>query len=110
MNDDFNPDLTPEEKRRQLGLVSGHTAASLRLMSAMAAGEQDSVMREIAEIDAAGNGLTVVAAIAAMAARLAYELGARTGTEAQDWLDRVALGLLDQADETAAARDDEGNS
>ncbi|WP_068179685.1 hypothetical protein [Mycobacterium sp. UM_CSW] len=104
MTDD---DPTPEEKRRQLAQIPPDTASALRLAAAMATADTPAANVVIDELVASGRGLLVLAAMGSMASRLAYELAARAGNTADEWLHAVALGLLDETQAIAAALDDD---
>jgi hypothetical protein len=101
-----HPDLTPEERRRQLDTIPADIAPALRLTSAMAAGDAPASHAIITEIGASGRAVVVLTAMAVMATRLAHALQERCGFDADGWLHLAALELLDEAEATRAALED----
>lgn len=88
----------PEEQRRLLRDIPGDASVAFRLVSSLSDGDGEAANAVMAEIFTGPRAMQVTAVLASMVSQLADELARRAGDTADDWLDAVALSMMDRAD------------
>ena len=100
----MNPDdwPSPEEQKLMLATIPTDAAAALRLVTAMAEGDVAASNAQIEEIASSLRGMYVLAAMASLTSRLAFELAERSTDEMEKdplrWLHTAVLLLVDDVD------------